>query len=311
MTRLALVAAAALGCAVAADWLTDGGNPSRNNWQDREKILTPENVKGLKLLWKRELAERAVSSAAILGPIITHRGIKELVFVEGASNAMYAIDADLGRIFWTRKLDGDPCPATPATPVITPEHVATEEDGEGHTPVRPVYFAAGDATLHLIRPTTGEDIKNPEKLAGGCAAPIAVKSFTPAGTSSFVWKGRKVSLPAGEKLPEAVKSLATWEDGKGVRWIYGATATGLQAWTYSATGLTASWNAAGLTSPVIANGMVFAVGQHELQVLAATTGKSLFVVDSLAGTGSLAIANGHICFTVANTVYCFGLPIEI
>ena len=33
-----------------ADWLTDGNNPQRTNWQKDEKILTRANVRNMKLL---------------------------------------------------------------------------------------------------------------------------------------------------------------------------------------------------------------------------------------------------------------------
>ena len=40
--------------ATGADWLTDGGDSRRNNWQKDEKILTTANVNGMKLLWKMQ-----------------------------------------------------------------------------------------------------------------------------------------------------------------------------------------------------------------------------------------------------------------
>ena len=35
-----------------ADWLTDGGDPQRNNWQKDEKLLSVTTAKDIKLLWK-------------------------------------------------------------------------------------------------------------------------------------------------------------------------------------------------------------------------------------------------------------------
>ena len=35
-----------------ADWLTDGGDPQRTSWQRHETILSKNNVKDMKLLWK-------------------------------------------------------------------------------------------------------------------------------------------------------------------------------------------------------------------------------------------------------------------
>ena len=52
MRRLAIIAIT-LGCVVgwAADWLTDGFDIERTNWQRDEKILSLDTVKNMKLLW--------------------------------------------------------------------------------------------------------------------------------------------------------------------------------------------------------------------------------------------------------------------
>ena len=39
----------------AADWLTDGGDVMRTNWQKDEKIINTKNAKDIKLLWKIKL----------------------------------------------------------------------------------------------------------------------------------------------------------------------------------------------------------------------------------------------------------------
>src|SRR5215475_4120143 len=51
-----LVAMLAMGVvAFGSDWLTDGKNSQRTNWQEDEKIFTTANVKDTKLLWKIKL----------------------------------------------------------------------------------------------------------------------------------------------------------------------------------------------------------------------------------------------------------------
>ncbi|MDQ6701387.1 MAG: hypothetical protein M3Z36_14505 [Acidobacteriota bacterium] len=165
----------------AADWLTYGGDPQRSGWQKREKDLNPGNVHELKLLWKRQLdagsnAANSLTSPVLLGPIITHRGIKELVFVAGSSDIVFAVDADLGRLFWERHIESEagtdrkstsPCAAgLTATPVIGPPQVATvnDDEGEGSTPLRPLYVLSSDGRLHSIRPSDGKDMTDPVKF---------------------------------------------------------------------------------------------------------------------------------------------------
>jgi glucose dehydrogenase len=95
--------------AQAADWLNYGGDQQRMGWQRREKRLSTTSVKEMKLLWKRKLDSpsgrlKSLTAPVILGPLVTHRGIKELVFVAGASDSVYAVDVDLGTVFWQRRL---------------------------------------------------------------------------------------------------------------------------------------------------------------------------------------------------------------
>jgi outer membrane protein assembly factor BamB len=315
MKRVVLVALTAALGALAADWLTDGGDPARDNWQQREKTLSAENVSDVKLLWKFAPDELALSSPVILGPIITHRGIKELVFVEGNSNTIYAIDADLGRLFWKRRMNstGPMCFNAPPTPVIMPETILTEDDDEGHTPLRTLFFMAGDGMLHSIRPTTGEDAAEAKQAAERCPEAIRIKPFAARGSPTFAWNGRTVVLGDSLKLPMTATSPATWEDTSGVRWIYGADRERLQAWEYTGAELAPAWSVEGLSAPLIANGMVFAFGEHRLHALDARTGKKLFASGTVAGdVNALALANGHVCFTTSeNILYCFGFPVEV
>ena len=89
--------------AAVPDWLNYGGDPQRSGWQKRERYITRDSLKQFKLLWKLKLDNESrglnsLTAPVIFGPIITHRGMKELVFVAGASGNVYALDADLGRI---------------------------------------------------------------------------------------------------------------------------------------------------------------------------------------------------------------------
>ena len=45
----------AAGAMWGADWLTDGGDQQRTGWQRDEKILTKENARNIKMLWKIQL----------------------------------------------------------------------------------------------------------------------------------------------------------------------------------------------------------------------------------------------------------------
>src|SRR5712691_8233111 len=103
MRKLLLVLGVMLGSAVTwgADWLTDGGSPQRTAWQKDEKILTTENVKNMKLLWKIKTGNQpremhSLLPALIVSRVTTSSGLKEIAVVTGVSDNIYAIDVEKG-----------------------------------------------------------------------------------------------------------------------------------------------------------------------------------------------------------------------
>ena len=52
------------------DWLTDGGDPQRTAWQRNETILTKDNVKDMKLLWKIQLDNQPRQMHNLFPPLI-------------------------------------------------------------------------------------------------------------------------------------------------------------------------------------------------------------------------------------------------
>jgi outer membrane protein assembly factor BamB len=190
----------------AGDWLNRGGDPQHSGWQRRGKTIDAGNAGRIKLLWKQKLDED-LTAPVMLGPIVTHRGIKELVFAGGASDTIYAVDADLGRVFWKRHIAGvaGPCggglTAAPAMAPPPPGAKTSEDDDEGHTPMRPFYFVASDGVLHTIRPADGIDMA-PEQ------------TFVPANAnlSALTFAGRFVYATTANGcggVPEGVWAIDT------------------------------------------------------------------------------------------------------
>src|SRR5438093_448416 len=118
-----------------ADWLTDGGDPQRTNWQRHETILTKDNVRNLKLLWKLKLDNKPRAMTALLPPVIvgrmtTTRGAEQIAIVGGVSDNLFAINVDQGELLWRTHFDsagtnpqegGILCPGgLTDTPVIGP-----------------------------------------------------------------------------------------------------------------------------------------------------------------------------------------------
>src|SRR5262250_2781687 len=91
------------------NWPTYAGDAQRSGWQKTETRITKTTAKDIQLLWKLKLdvpskSPRPVLPPVILGRLISYRGFKELAFVGTSADIVYAIDADLGKMFWQKHL---------------------------------------------------------------------------------------------------------------------------------------------------------------------------------------------------------------
>jgi len=121
------------------DWLTWGGDQQRTMWAKAETTLSKDNVSRLELKWKAQLDTppsvmnyyATLTDPLVVDGVTTRQGTKTLVFVAGAKNTIYAIDADSGKVFWQKTFPNDLKPVMPpstacpndlnATPVIDKE----------------------------------------------------------------------------------------------------------------------------------------------------------------------------------------------
>ena len=153
-----------------SEWLTSSADAARDAWQRGESKITPQNVKGLKLLWKTNVAAKPMGMLSFREPLIvagvkTADGEKTLAILAAAANDVYAIDADTGKVVWQKKLkwesakpqqpgegEGFICTnALSATPVVSPK------DGSQ----RRLYVLASDGYLHTMDVGTGDEPEAP------------------------------------------------------------------------------------------------------------------------------------------------------
>src|SRR5690349_7577266 len=83
--RESVLRAQASGAALY-DWAVDGGDNQRTGWNKQEKVLTKDNVKDMKLLWKLSTANqvRALHSLMpiiVAGQLNTSQGVKQVGFL--------------------------------------------------------------------------------------------------------------------------------------------------------------------------------------------------------------------------------------
>jgi outer membrane protein assembly factor BamB len=237
------------------DWLTDGGDNQRTGWNKDEQVLTKDNVKNLKLLWKLETRNqvRALHSlmpVLVVGQMTTPSGLKQVGYLAGISDNLFAFDTDSGKILWQKHWDY-PAPAgrggggggggqqnpDPAhlgflrpggssdTPVIGPA------DAQGR---RPIYFVTGDGMLHILNAATGEDLQPPYMFHTG-------KGWSLSLAGNVLWMANTYAGDSisAVRLDDPQHTVMNFNAGSGGAWgRRGATidSTGA-AWTTTGDGV--------------------------------------------------------------------------
>jgi outer membrane protein assembly factor BamB len=186
----------ALSQSRGGNWPTYGGDAQRSGWEGADASISVDSVKNLQLLWKIKLETRSTGMRAIMPPIIqgrliSYRGFRELAYVATNADIVYAIDADVGTMFWQRHLEysvREPqvtasswrCPggltAIPTMPVPGRGGAAPRgapAPAPAPTPAEAqigsafiggplsVYALSSDGRLHRLNTSTGDDMTQP------------------------------------------------------------------------------------------------------------------------------------------------------
>jgi outer membrane protein assembly factor BamB len=145
-------------------WTMFGGNPQRDGWARDESMLTRDNVKSMKLVWKVHVDSQLREMNSLTAPVVaenvlTAQGHKDIVVVAGASDTLDAIDIDTGKILWHKQflVEGKPrqaarwlCPnSLNATPLIQSGGISPRD--------RTVLAISSDGKLHALNIVNGED----------------------------------------------------------------------------------------------------------------------------------------------------------
>jgi outer membrane protein assembly factor BamB len=114
-------AVAAPGLATAQDWTTSGYDAQRSSWVRGDARISPDSLRkaGFQLLWMLRVwadasAPRAVTPPVLLDFMIGYRGFRSLGFVGGSGDHVAAVDTDLGRVEWERRLTATEATHLPA-----------------------------------------------------------------------------------------------------------------------------------------------------------------------------------------------------
>jgi hypothetical protein len=219
------------GGAPAADWLTDGFDNQRTGWQRNETILTRDNVKNLRILWKIQTGNQvralhALMPVLVIGRLDTPEGPRQVGIMNGISDNLYAFDVDAGKIIWQKHWSYAPPPdgrgSPPAAPA-DPAHLGfLRPGGSSDTPVigppdgqgrRPVYFVTGDGMLHTINAADGSDLQPPFKFYIG-------KGWALNLVGNLLWMADTYAgiTIAAVKLDDPQHKVMTYNAGSGGAW---------------------------------------------------------------------------------------------
>ncbi len=153
---------------VADNWLSYGRDAQRTGWSPKETDINRDNAKSMTLLWKAHLDNQARELNGLTAPVnvewvTTDKGMADILIVGGASDNLFAINADNGKLIWKKTFEaegkphGEPfwlCPnALNDTPLI-------RKDGLAAT----VLVISSDGKLHTLNAINGEDRTPPLKF---------------------------------------------------------------------------------------------------------------------------------------------------
>ncbi len=167
----------------AADWLTDGGDVRRTNWQRDETILTKANVGQMQLLWKVKLDNEQRQMHSLLEPMVigrieTKSGPREMVIQAGVSDNVYALDARNGELLWKRHFESSyqDNPNARGPSVLCPGGMtANLVIGKGKAAGQYIIYAASwDGKLHMLNAADGEYIEPPRNFMPPNGKPYAL-----------------------------------------------------------------------------------------------------------------------------------------
>jgi outer membrane protein assembly factor BamB len=170
----------------SADWLTDGGDTMRTNWQKDETILSTSTVKDMKLLWKIKLDNEPRQMHSLLEPLVIGRvntpgGPKQLVIQVGVSDNVYAIDADTGKLVWKKHFEKtfeEPRGGRGPSVLCPGGMTANVTIGPGDGPGKYIIYAASwDGRFHKLNAADGEHLAPPAKFMPPNGKPYAMSLF--------------------------------------------------------------------------------------------------------------------------------------
>ena len=149
----------------ARDWLTWGYDQERTGWNKGESTLSKENVSKLGVKWSTQLSTsgKALVLSTLTAPLVvegvdTPQGKKNLVFLVGSDDTIFALDADTGKISWQKTFPNKQTPSRIATWLCSNTQNATPVIDKQKAII---YLNTSDGKLRGLSLSNGEDRISP------------------------------------------------------------------------------------------------------------------------------------------------------
>ena len=155
---LATLVAPALGSVRSVDWATYGADNQRSGFNPAENALDPSTVSSIRRIWSTRLGAAILTQPVVAsGVALEHpRRSVDLVFAATEQGRVAAMDADTGRLVWSRRLGYQHVPFCGDLP--------HHDFGITGTPVidrgrHSIYTTGGDGRLYELDLATGRTMR--------------------------------------------------------------------------------------------------------------------------------------------------------
>ncbi len=205
-----------LGCAVVwmgaahaqfrggSDWFTAGGDAQRSSWIRTDAKISVEKIAkpGFGLAWKVKLSGEP-GVAATLDRYIGYRGFRSFAFMGSASGEITAIDTDLARIEWHKKIPGAAAQGSGACTGGMTANVA--RNTQTAFPAAPGGRGGGGGRSNAAKSDVGQAGEGAVTIAAAAAAAAAAEAARGrAGAPPDAGRGRG----PGVRMPDVVTAIS-------------------------------------------------------------------------------------------------------
>ncbi len=191
-----------------AGWTTFGGDAQRSGWNKAETDLTRDNVKNLKLEWSAKLDTQPKGLYGLTAPIVrvnvaTPKGVKDLIVVAGASDKLFVLDGDTGKIYWQQTLSTGAKPERPESWLCPNALLATPVIGVLPGKGQAVFVLASDGKIHAFQLVSGEELLAPTPFV-----PAFSKAWSMTLANNILYTTTSQGSCTGTKAGVAAMDLA-------------------------------------------------------------------------------------------------------